>query len=251
MVSEVLLNGLDVIAGVDRGHGVGVSEIVKAKVFNAVSTQGFLQHLPDTALRQMPAEFVGEYQIRKSTVVPCCASVQTLFQLLDLVFLQYLHDVGRRPDRAGFVIFGRSECVLPVSYTHLDVYKRQDLELGKSIDSAQAHAKGSDSNAGRKIIAKRYRFSTRKRAYEEAKRAGGGREPKFHRDSRGPHFHPSVDNPYSRTPHGASRHDHYYFPERYYEGTFYYETIEIEFITIEEVEDSPINNIDRSYLLIA
>ena len=126
-----------------------------------------------------------------------------------------------------------------------------DLELGKSIDSTQAHAKGSDSNAGRKIIAKRYRFSTRKRAYEEAKRAGGGREPKFHRDSRGPHFHPSVDNPYSRTPHGASSHDHYYFPERYYEGTFYYETIEIEFITIEEVEDSPINNIDRSYLLIA
>lgn len=79
------MNGLDVIAGVDRGHGVGVSEIVKAKVFNAGITQGFLQHLPDTALRQMSAEFVGEYQIRKSTVVPCCASVQTLFQSMQML----------------------------------------------------------------------------------------------------------------------------------------------------------------------
>lgn len=91
---------------------IRVSEIVKAKVFNVGIAQGLLQHLPDAALRQVLAEFVGEYQIWKSVIVPCCASVQTLFQLPDFVFLQYLHDVGRWPDRAGFVIFRRSECVL-------------------------------------------------------------------------------------------------------------------------------------------
>ena len=57
-----------------------------------------------------------------------------------------------------------------------------DLELGKSIDSARSDAMDSDSDAGRKTIAKRYRFNTRKQAYESAKRAGGGKEPDLHKD---------------------------------------------------------------------
>ena len=117
-----------------------------------------------------------------------------------------------------------------------------DLELGKSIDSAQAHAKDLDLKAAHKIPAKRYRFNTKKQAYESAKHAGGGKEPDLHKDSRGPHYHPAVKNDYSKTPHEASRHDHYYFPERQYEGTFYYE--------IKETEDSSIR-IDPSNPLIA
>ena len=117
-----------------------------------------------------------------------------------------------------------------------------DLELGKSIDSARADAKNSDSNAERKIIAKRYRFNTRKQAYESAKRAGGGKEPDLHRDSRGPHYHPAVKNKHPSTPHDVSKHDHYYFPEKQFEGTFYYE--------IKETENSS-TNIDLSNPLIA
>lgn len=59
-------------------------------------------------------------------------------------------------------------------------------------------------------IALRNRSATRKEAYEKAKRAGGGREPRGpedHNDGNGPHFHPDVTD--------RHKHDHYYFPKRW------------------------------------
>lgn len=64
--------------------------------------------------------------------------------------------------------------------------------------------------------AKRKHFKTRKEAYEEAKRAGGGREPELHYHSdKPPHYHPNVpkDSGKIRLPHKAYKHDHYYFPK--------------------------------------
>jgi hypothetical protein len=63
----------------------------------------------------------------------------------------------------------------------------------------------------------RNRSSTRKEAYEKAKRAGGGQEPRHdpngHGDDRRPHFHPDVPNAQRQTPHQPSFHDHYYYPK--------------------------------------
>ena len=55
-------------------------------------------------------------------------------------------------------------------------------------------------------------FNTRKEAEEAARRAGNGKEPRHDPNGKyGPHFHPSVRNEYSKTPYGASKHDHYYY----------------------------------------
>ncbi len=54
-----------------------------------------------------------------------------------------------------------------------------------------------------KPIANNYRFNTRKKGEQAARRAGGGKKPDFHphpSDGRGPHFHPK------------GSHDHYYVP---------------------------------------
>ena len=74
--------------------------------------------------------------------------------------------------------------------------------------------KGSGKDRRKEPPAKRKRFSSRKDAYEAAKRAGKGAEPEHHRNgSRGPHYHPNVKNSTSSTPKGISRHDHYYYPQ--------------------------------------
>lgn len=62
--------------------------------------------------------------------------------------------------------------------------------------------------------AKRYRFNTRKEAYERAKRAGNGREPILHYQNGAPHYHPNVPTGHTHLPHQPTFHDHYYFPVR-------------------------------------
>ena len=91
-------------------------------------------------------------------------------------------------------------------------------DLINSDSTPQTAAKEVDGEKERSDDppAKRYRFNTRKEAYERAKRAGGGKEPDFHNDSRGPHYHPNVPKNHNKNnlPHRANMHDHYYFPMR-------------------------------------
>ena len=65
-------------------------------------------------------------------------------------------------------------------------------------------------------IARRVNLSSKKDAYERAKRAGGGVEPVLHpADFHGnpkPHYHPDVSMPKEWTPKGPNPHDHYNFP---------------------------------------
>ena len=65
-------------------------------------------------------------------------------------------------------------------------------------------------------IGRRNTYNTRKKAYEAAKRAGGGKEPRHdpngHDDDNRPHFHPNVPNKFRETPKGVSSHDHYFYP---------------------------------------
>ena len=63
-----------------------------------------------------------------------------------------------------------------------------------------------------KRIGKRKNFNTKKEAYEEAKRASGGKEPKGpekHNDGHLPHYH-SIDK------QGNVTHDHFKFPKRFF-----------------------------------
>jgi RHS repeat-associated protein len=65
-------------------------------------------------------------------------------------------------------------------------------------------------------IARRVNLSSKKDAYEKAKRAGRGAEPILHpADFHGnptPHYHPDVSMPKEWTPKGPNPHDHYNFP---------------------------------------
>ena len=61
--------------------------------------------------------------------------------------------------------------------------------------------------------ARRIRCKSKKEAYERAKRAGKGKEPKHHpNDPHGPHYHPDVQNSQRSTPKGPCSHDHYFYP---------------------------------------
>ena len=58
--------------------------------------------------------------------------------------------------------------------------------------------------------AKRDHSNTRKGAYDKAKKAGNGKEPRGpedHKNGHGPHYHPDKK---------GHEHDHYYFPKRFF-----------------------------------
>ena len=60
-------------------------------------------------------------------------------------------------------------------------------------------------------IGKRDKSSSKKGAYEKAKKAGRGKEPISHPHGKnGSHYHPNVPKP--KTPNAPSPHDHYYYP---------------------------------------
>ncbi len=61
--------------------------------------------------------------------------------------------------------------------------------------------------------AKRKRYKSKKKAYEAAKKAGKGKEPKHHpNDKNGPHYHPNVPKPSRpKTPKVPDPHDHYFY----------------------------------------
>ena len=72
----------------------------------------------------------------------------------------------------------------------------------------------------RKTPAIRNRSKTRKEAKEKAKARGGDKNkepigPEAHeKDGNRPHYHPNVPD------NDPRRHDHYYFPKRFYKGFF-------------------------------
>jgi hypothetical protein len=60
--------------------------------------------------------------------------------------------------------------------------------------------------------AKRVTCKSKKDAYQKAKRAGKGKEPRHdYNDPKGPHYHPNVPNKQRITPKGACSHDHYFY----------------------------------------
>ena len=95
--------------------------------------------------------------------------------------------------------------------------------VSEGIKSAKPKTKSKDEKEQKEQkkrvnepIARRNTYNTRKKAKEAAQRAGGGKkprhDPKGNPEDRRPHYHPDVKDRYRKTPHGASMHDHYYYP---------------------------------------
>ena len=84
------------------------------------------------------------------------------------------------------------------------------------VVASVAYAKGKSKGRSVKKPGLRKKYNSKKKAYEAAKKAGGGKEPIKHpKNSHGrndPHFHPRTKNEYSKTPKMPSMHDHYYYP---------------------------------------
>ena len=55
-VAQIALHGLDIVAGADRGHGVGVPEIVKAGVRTSDLRRRFLESTVYRRLGERPSD---------------------------------------------------------------------------------------------------------------------------------------------------------------------------------------------------
>ncbi|MBQ3600328.1 MAG: RHS repeat-associated core domain-containing protein, partial [Lachnospiraceae bacterium] len=97
----------------------------------------------------------------------------------------------------------------------------QAKDNGKSTDKGKEG--GGDKNnqddkrdpRSKNPPARRKRYSSKKEAYEAAKRAGKGKEPRHDPSdpNQDPHYHPNVKNPQRTTPKEPCSHDHYYYPK--------------------------------------
>ena len=122
------------------------------------------------------------------------------------------------PSIPGIVDIGPISGSLPIIQMPT-IHDQYNVDTG-SVEPIPEDAEEADEKHTAKKPAKRIRCNTRKEAYEQAKRAGGGKKPISHKnDKNGPHFHPDVRNKYSKTPKSASSHDHYYYPKRGYSLT--------------------------------
>jgi len=77
-MSQVILNGFDIISTANRGNSVGVAQIVETGVRAADGSCGPFEVAVDDGIGQMVAEPIGEDQI---VILPCCAHIQALLFL--------------------------------------------------------------------------------------------------------------------------------------------------------------------------
>ena len=92
--------------------------------------------------------------------------------------------------------------------------KGKNPEKGKKGGKDKDKSGDKENQRSKNPPARRNRYSSRKEAYEAAKRAGGGKEPRHDlEDPKHPHYHPDVKNPQRTTPKEPCSHDHYYYPK--------------------------------------
>lgn len=122
--------------------------------------------------------------------------------------------------KTGTVILvgGVAVCVVAVVAVGV-IYAGKQWEKVK-VQKATTKTKKKTKQSGKERvngrIAKRVNCNSKKKAKEAAKKAGGGKEPIHHpkgcHGNKRSHYHPNTSNNYSKTPSGASSHDHYYYP---------------------------------------
>ena len=112
------------------------------------------------------------------------------------------------------------------------------IAVDKAEDSDNVKGKRRNGN----LASARKRFSSRKEAYEAAKHAGHGKEPRLDppSDNRPPHYHPTVDKTVRYAKKTVNTHDHYYFPKSQYS---------IPIIDFEQLLDYYFGNLEIVYYL--
>ena len=95
---------------------------------------------------------------------------------------------------------------------NIEVANAHTFFIGVDGEVVHNAACGSDKPP----IGKRNNYSSKKDAYEDAKRAGRGKEPIHHANGHPsnptPHYHPNVKDSMDWTPKVPREHDHYFYP---------------------------------------
>ena len=134
----------------------------------------------------------------------------------------YTYGAANAWNPSGWIALGAAGIITIGSIVYLggkayEVYKVRNVSQTKAKVKVKVKAvakiKINSAVRSKHRIARRRKYNSRKRAYEAAKRAGKGREPIHHkRPGERPHYHPNVNNPYSKTPKQPNFHDHYFYP---------------------------------------
>ena len=115
----------------------------------------------------------------------------------------------------GTSIIAAVSAITPIGWVAIGAVVSVGI-VSVGIAYAQANTEEKSQDRVSHPIGRRKNYTSRKKAKEAAKKAGGGKEPIHHpkgcHGNEKAHYHPNVKNNYRKTPHGVSSHDHYYYP---------------------------------------
>ena len=112
---------------------------------------------------------------------------------------------------AGWIVLGSVTVVVVGSIVYSKAKSRYSGQIKGKKKTKKKEKSAEEDKRNTNPIAKRYRFNSRKKAKQQAQRAGKGKANN-HYSKKGAHFHPDVKQKYRKTPKGVTFHDHYYYP---------------------------------------
>ena len=112
---------------------------------------------------------------------------------------------------AGWIVLGSVTVVVVGSIVYSKAKSRYSGQIKGKKKTKKKEKSAEEDKRNTNPIAKRYRFNSRKKAKQQAQRAGKGKTNN-HYSKKGAHFHPDVKQKYRKTPKGVTFHDHYYYP---------------------------------------
>ncbi len=112
---------------------------------------------------------------------------------------------------AGWIVLGSVTVVVVGSIVYSKAKSRYSGQIKGKKKTKKKEKSAEEDKRNTNPIAKRYRFNSRKKAKQQAQRAGKGKADNQY-SKKGAHFHPDVKQKYRKTPKGVTFHDHYYYP---------------------------------------
>lgn len=133
-VAEVLLHGLDVIARLDGGHGVGMAQVMESGVGRADGGYNAFEFPVGVLGFQVAAQLIGEDE---ACFMPAFAVTEAVFQLAVAFVFEGCQDGGGKGDGAAFAVFGGNHLVFAFALSNVlellvypdvppDVYRRHE-----------------------------------------------------------------------------------------------------------------------------
>ena len=112
---------------------------------------------------------------------------------------------------AGWIVLGSVTVVVVGSIVYSKAKSRYSGQIKGKKKTKKKEKSAEEDKRNTNPIAKRYRFNSRKKAKQQAQRAGKGKADNQY-SKKGAHFHPDVKQKYRKTHKGVTFHDHYYYP---------------------------------------